>query len=125
MRKIIELVVKWFQQSGLKVNDSKTELCLFHQKDHAPVTLTIFNETLTTKDHIYVLGIIFDWKLQWHHQVKNTNNKSKLALNAIYLIQKYFTKKQLLSIISSNYYSILYCNAEVWLLPTISPQLKQ
>ena len=72
-----------------------------------------------------VLGITFDSKLQWHHQVKNTINKSKMALNAIYLIRKYFNKRQLLSIITSNYYSILYYNANVWLLPTLSPQLKQ
>ena len=56
---------------------------------------------------------------------ENTVNKSKKALNAIFLIRKYFSKKQLLSIITSNFYTILYYNAEVWLLPTLGPQLKQ
>ena len=125
MKKILESVIKWLRQSGLKVNDSKTELCLFHRKDHLPITLTIYNDIITSKDHMNVLGITFDSKLQWHHQVKNTINKSKMALNAIYLIRKYFNKRQLLSIITSNYYSILYYNANVWLLPTLSPQLKQ
>ena len=41
------------------------------------------------------------------------------------MIRKYFTKEQLLQIITSNYYSILYYNAEIWLLPTLKPQLKQ
>ena len=63
--------------------------------------------------------------MRWQYQVQNTINKSKSALNAIYLICKYFNKKQLLDIITSNYYSILYYNAEVWLLPTLNPQLKQ
>ena len=30
-----------------------------------------------------------------------------------------------MGIITSNYYSIIYYNAEVWLLPSINPQLKQ
>ena len=72
-----------------------------------------------------VLGVIFDSKLQWHYQVQSAVNKSKKALNAIFLIRKYFSKKQLLSIITSNFYTILYYNAEVWLIPTLSPQLKQ
>ena len=125
MRKTIESVIKWLRQSGLKVNDAKTELCLFHRKDHAPISLRIFNEILTSKDHMNVLGVIFDSKLQWHYQVQSAVNKSKKALNAIFLIRKYFSKKQLLSIITSNFYTILYYNAEVWLLPTLGPQLKQ
>ena len=116
-------------------------MCLFHRKDQAPITIKIFNVALTSKDHINVLGITFDLKLNWHFQVQNAVNKSKMALNAIYLIWKYFTKKQLLSIITSKYYSILYYNAKAWLLPdrlfltlnpienafmpTLKPQLKQ
>ena len=49
MTKTIELVIKWLRQSGLKVNDSKTELCLFYRKDTAPITITVFNETLISK----------------------------------------------------------------------------
>ena len=63
--------------------------------------------------------------MQWHYQIQNTINKSKKALNAIALIRKYFSKSQLLTVITSNYYSSLYYNAEIWMLPTLKPQLKQ
>ena len=61
------------RQSGLKVNDSKTELCLFHRKDQPPVSININNSKtiLASKDHIIVLGIIFDGKMQWYNQVQN------------------------------------------------------
>ena len=72
-----------------------------------------------------VLGLFFDSKLQWHSQVSNAVTKSKKALHAINLIRKYFTSKELLNIITSNYLSILYYNADIWLLPTLAPQLKQ
>ena len=39
MTKTIELVIKWLRQSGLKVNDSKTELCLFYRKEQSPQSL--------------------------------------------------------------------------------------
>ena len=100
-------------------------MCLFHRKDQAPISIKLANITLTSKDHINVLGITFDSKLSWHYQTQNAINKSKMALNAIFLIRKYFSKRQLLSIITSNYYSILYYNAEIWLLPTLTTQLKQ
>jgi hypothetical protein len=33
MGKKLEMIVKWLKDSGLKVNKSKTELCLFQQND--------------------------------------------------------------------------------------------
>ena len=87
--------------------------------------MNINQTVLKSKNHINVLGIIFDSKLNWHLQVNNAITKSKKALHAISLIKKYFTSSELLSIITSNYLSILYYNADVWLLSTLSPQIKQ
>ena len=39
MRKKLENITKWLKDSGLKVNESKTELCLFNRKDHPPLNL--------------------------------------------------------------------------------------
>ena len=72
-----------------------------------------------------VLGTIFDSKLQWHSKIQNAITKSIKALHAITIIKKYFNKNQLLSLIMACYYSILYFNCEIWLLPSLSPQLKQ
>ena len=72
-----------------------------------------------------VLGVIFDTKLQWHARVQSAITKSKKALNAITLIRKYFSKAQLLNIITACYFSILYYNSEIWHLPQISPAIKQ
>ena len=47
------------------------------------------------------------------------------AQNAIRLIRKFFTKRELLSLITSNFYSILYYNSEIWHLPTLKATLKQ
>ena len=33
MCRSLEMITKWLRQSGLKVNDAKTEICLFHRND--------------------------------------------------------------------------------------------
>ena len=41
------------------------------------------------------------------------------------MIKKYFTKNELNSLLTSNFFSILYYNCDIWLIPSISPRLKQ
>ena len=40
-------ISNWLKDSGLKINENKTELCLFHRNDHALITITINNSTIT------------------------------------------------------------------------------
>ena len=54
-----------------------------------------------------------------------TIKKSWRALQAIRLIKKYLTKKETKQLLTSNFYSILYYNCKIWLMPSISPRLKQ
>ena len=118
-------ITKWLKDSGLKINENKTELCLFHKNDHAPVTISLNNITLTSKPSINVLGVQFDSKLSWYEQVNKSINKAKKAYHAINLVKKYFNKMELKGLLTSNYYSVLYYNSEIWHLPTLSPPLKQ
>ena len=115
----------WLRDSGMKVNESKTDLCLFHRGDTTPITITINETQLTSKCRMNVLGVIFDSKLSWADHISHAINRSMKALHAIRIIKKFFTKKELLGLITSNYYSILYYNSEIWHLPTLKSTLKQ
>ena len=66
------MIVKWLKDSGLKVNENKTELCMFHRNDYRPITITIHNEQITSKKSMNVLGVTFDSKLNWSDQVSDT-----------------------------------------------------
>ena len=35
----LRLITKWLRDSGLKINEVKTEVCLFHRNDHAPIVV--------------------------------------------------------------------------------------
>ena len=125
MEKSLEAITKWLKKSGLKVNDSKTEMCLFHRNDTAPIQIKLNNSVIKSKPYMNVLGVIFDSKLQWQEQVALTIKKSKRALYCIKLIKKYFTTYELSQLITSNFYSVLYYNSEIWNIHSLNPKLKQ
>ena len=72
-----------------------------------------------------VLGVIFDDKLKWNDHIAKTISKSNSALHCIRLIKHYFTIEELKQVITTNFYSVLYFNSEIWNLPTLNPLLKQ
>ena len=114
MKMKLERIAEWLTKSWMIVNESKTDLCIFHQKDCPPVVVEINGKYLISKKTINVLGIIFDSKLQWSDQVANASSKALKALNAIKIIKRYFNKRELLQLITSDVYSILYYNSEIW-----------
>ena len=121
----LKIITKWLKDSGLKVNESKTELCHFHRNDTPPVEISVNNTIIKSKDTMNVLGVTFDSKLNWSKHVANQVAKSSRALHAIKMIRKFFFKDEILSLLTSNFYSILFYNSEVWHLPNLKPPLKQ
>ena len=67
---------------------------------------------------------MFDSKLTWGPQVTNALSKSAKALNALRLVGRFFSKKQLIQLVTSNFYSILYYNSEVWHIKNLKQSLK-
>ena len=125
MTEKLQIISNWLKSSGLKVNESKTELCLFYRKDTPPVEITINNVIIRSMQNMNVLGVIFDSKLTWSKHISTQINKANKALHAIKMIRKYFSQSELLTLLTSNFYSILYYNSEIWHIPNLKPDLKQ
>ena len=64
-------------------------------------------------------------KLQWSNQIAQAISKSKQALHGIKLIKKYLTKEETKMLLTSNFYSVLYYNCEIWLSNSIKFRQKQ
>ena len=92
-------------------------------------TFRKFINTSLKKDNVFffccLLALQIVKKLEWRDQVNKSINKAKKAYHAINLIRKYFNCDELKGLVTSNYYSILYYNSEIWHLPSLSPNLKQ
>ena len=119
----MEAITKWLKQSGLVVNQSKAEIRLFHKRDSRPVSIKLGLGSIITQTVINVLGVIFDSKLQWSNQVANCIQKANRALSAIKLIRWFFKTGELLQLLTSNFYSVIFYNSEVWNIDTLKEPL--
>ena len=72
-----------------------------------------------------VLGVIFDSNLNWNDQVAHAISKSNKALHCIKLIKFYFSNSEILQLLTSNYYSVLLYNSEIWNIPYLKTDLKR
>ena len=55
----------------------------------------------------------------------NACNKATKAINAVRLIKKFFTKLELLQLVTANVFSVLYYNSEIWHIPSLKNELKK
>ena len=78
-----------------------------------------------SKHSINVLGVQFDSKLNWVEHISLALLKTNKSLNAIRLIKRFFTCGELLQIVTSNVFSIMYYNAEIWHVPCLNVNVKQ
>ena len=124
MERSLDSITKWLIQSGMIVNNNKTEICLFYKNDVAPINIIMDNTTVKTKSTINILGVLFDSKLHWGQHITQAIHKANRALNAIKLIRKFFKTNELISLVTSNFYSILLYNSEIWHLPNLNVNLK-
>ena len=63
--------------------------------------------------------------MTWSVHISKQINKANKTLHAIKLTKKYFTPTEVLILITTNFFSILYLNCKVWHLPTLKPKIKQ
>ena len=59
MENSLKVLAKWLKGSGMKINESKTELCLFYKKDQLPVVINLNGVNIRSTDSINILGVLF------------------------------------------------------------------
>ena len=105
-------------------SNQKNELCLLYKNDMAPVTISVSGIEIKSKTTINVLGVLFDSKMQWSPHDYKVVLKANKALNAIKILGKFFKTNELIMFVTSNFFSILYYNSEVWQLPNLNQNSK-
>ena len=113
-------IIKWIQDSGLVINESKTEVCLFTRFDIKSLTVNIGTNVVKVSQQMKILGVTFDSKLTWFNQVCNSITSANKAKQALRIVSKYFTSAELLKLSTAYFYSKLYYGAKVWLMSTLS-----
>jgi hypothetical protein len=83
------------------------------------------NARVLSANVINVLVVLFDFKVQLSHYVSQAIFKSNKALNVIKPIRRFFNSKELIQLLTSNFFSILYYNSEGWHLPALHQNIKK
>ena len=125
LEKRLEMITKWLKDSGLIVNESKTEICMFHQNDQPLVKIKLLNVEIESKKSMNVLGVIFDCKLNWQMHAAMAISKAKKTLYALRLIKRFFNNLEMRTLLDSHFYSTLYYNSVIWLTPSLNNDTKQ
>ena len=87
LEKKLEMITKWLRDSGLLVNEGKTEVCLFHKNDQPVIFINLQNVQIKSKHEMNVLGVMFD---MWHWlSVKLENHSLHFAFcKSFFLIKR-------------------------------------
>ena len=118
-------IKNWLVSNGMKVNDLKTEICIFHKKEVHQIEAKIDENIIRVLNKIRVLGIIFDSKLNWYEHTKHAMSKANKAKQGLSLIRKYFNQEEMLKLATAYFYSTLYYGAKVWLMSTLHSTIKK
>ena len=55
-----EAVIKWMSSSGLRINETKTEIRIFHRSHSSILNVTLNNTRIQSTNTINILGILLD-----------------------------------------------------------------
>ena len=75
------------------VNESKTEICLFHRNDQPLIRVQFENVNNTSKKSMNVLGVIFDSKLDWNIPIASCIKKGKKKLFSLVPLKRLTHRK--------------------------------
>ena len=118
-------IITWLRKNGMQVNNSKTEMCVFHKGDTRETEVMLDGIQITTKKSMKVLGVIFDTKLTWYEHISKTIVSANKVKQGLAIISKYFSDEEMLKLATANFYSRLYYASKVWLISTIAAPLKK
>ena len=82
------VIVKWFSDNFLKLNDDKCHLMIFGEKS-TEATVSIGNSMINESDYEKLLGVTFDKKLSFKKHVEDLSKKANQKLHALARLSNY------------------------------------
>ncbi len=103
---------------GMVVNTSKTELMLLSRNKQVKgqvLEINIPDAIISSKPHIKALGVIFSSDLSWSRQIDNALKRSTHAVKKIRFLSKWLDKKDLLQLVTAQYFPVVYYASPLWI----------
>jgi len=106
--------IKWLKESGMLVNEEKTEMMVLHKHDKIIKTYKPGEVIIKTKKSMNFLGIIFNSNLTWSDHVYKTISSCQKTLHGLKILRKHFSIPDFTKIATSFLFSKLFYAIEIW-----------
>ncbi len=101
---------------GMVVNSSKTELLLSSRvKNQENLVIEYDGTKITPTDSMKALGVYLTPNLSWDKHIDNILNRTAFLIHRTKYLSRWLKKEDLLKLITSQYFSIIYYAAPVWI----------
>jgi len=107
-------LIDWLTNNGMKVNIAKTELVVFGRK-YTEIQVDIKGVNLCSKKTMRVLGVSFDYKMEWSNHINDVTKAVQKIQFGIRCLKKFLEPSELLMLVTTLGFSKLYYGAAVWL----------
>jgi hypothetical protein len=107
--------VEYLESLGMKINTTKTEVVFFNKKQEIITDVKFAGVIVKSQPTLKALGVTFDYKLSWETHIRQTAAKANRKLSVLQKIRKFFTQKQFLQILTSQFFSVLFYCSQAWL----------
>ena len=75
VNEILNLVLHWAANNGLKLNASKTKYMIFTNKNREDIEVYLGGDRLMKSETEKFLGVLIDTKLNWSDHIRNLSTK--------------------------------------------------
>jgi len=106
--------LNWLKDSGMLVNEDKTEMMVMHKTNKILKDYIMNGVTIKTKRTMNILGVIFNQNLTWSDHVFKTINSCQSVLHGLKILRKYFSLKDFTKLMTTYLFSKLFYAIEIW-----------
>ena len=106
MKHSSEQLNKWFNENGLKINSTKTEVIKFGNYSELPTQMKLLNSEVTLAKQVTFLGLCIDSNLNWKMHIEKLYIKLSKAIYIIRYLKNIVSENCLLNI----YYAYFHAN---------------
>jgi len=119
------ILTNWFKDSGLVVNENKTEFCVFHKSKKTTCEIVINDVIIKSRSTLKTLGVTFDENLTWENHIQNVEKNCNKINMGFRILREHFNQDELVCLMTSLYFSKMYYAAETWLSPNMPVKLQK
>jgi exonuclease III len=113
-KRCLKMHVQFLKNIGMVVNTSKTEL-MYSSRTPGEMRIVLDNFDIKSKPNMKALGVVFDAGLDWTSHLSYAIHKSNHLVKRVKFLTKYLTKEELLTLVTSQYFSVIYYASPLWI----------